>query len=128
MIQTYLYIEQSQGRGRGVFTREPIPEGTVVESSPVLVLSGQERVLLDQTLLHDYIFEWGELKDRCCVAWGYLSLYNHRSPSNCEYFMDYEEAIIWVKTVRPILANEELTINYNGSFQNEEPVWFQALP
>ena len=42
--------------------------------------------------------------------------------------MDYEESIIWVKTVRPILANEELTINYNGSYQNEEPVWFQALP
>ena len=128
MIQTYLYIDRSEGRGRGVFTREAIPGDTVVEVSPVLVLSGEERRLLDQTLLHDYIFEWGERKDRCCVALGYVSLYNHATPSNCEYFMDYGEDIIWVKTVRVIFPGEELTINYNGSFENADPVWFPALP
>jgi hypothetical protein len=30
--------------------------------------------LLDQTLLHDYIFEWGEKKDQCCMALGYVPL------------------------------------------------------
>ena len=128
MIQTYLYIAGSEGRGRGVYTREAIPADTVVELSPVLVLSGEERRLLDQTLLHDYIFEWGDLKDRCCVALGYVSLYNHRAPSNCEYFMDYDKDIIFVKTVVPIAAGEELTINYNGQPENRDPVWFQALP
>lgn len=128
MIQTYLYIASSEGRGRGVYTREAIPRDTVIELSPVLVLSGEERRLLDQTLLHDYIFEWGELKDRCCVALGYVSLYNHRSPSNCEYFMDYEADTIFVKTVTPIPAGEELTINYNGQPENKDPVWFTALP
>lgn len=128
MIQPYLYIADSEGRGRGVFTRQDIPAETVIESSPVLVMSGEERRVLDLTLLHDYIFEWGEDKAQCCVALGYLSLYNHASPSNCEYFMDYEEDIIWIKTVRVIRAGEELSINYNGHFTNVDPVWFRALP
>jgi SET domain-containing protein len=128
MIQQYLYIDSSEGRGRGVYTREDIPTDTVVEVSPVLVMTGEERRILDLTLLHDYIFEWGEQRDRCCVAMGYVSLYNHRSPSNCEYFMEYEEEIMFVKTVRDIRAGEELTINYNGSSGNSDPVWFEALP
>jgi hypothetical protein len=128
MIQTYLFIDASEGRGRGVYTREPIPGNTVIEVSPVLVLSGKERQLLDQTLLHDYIFEWGEKKDRCCVALGYISMYNHASPSNCEYFMDYAEEIIFIKTVGHIPGGAELTINYNGDSRNKEPVWFNALP
>jgi uncharacterized protein len=128
MIQAYLYIDSSDGRGRGVYTRENIPAQTIIEVSPVLVMSGEERKLLDQTLLHDYIFEWGELKDRCCVGLGYLSLYNHAVPSNSEYFMDYDQDIMFVKTVRTIQPGEEITINYNGDYRNQEPVWFEALP
>lgn len=128
MIHSALFIDQSEGRGRGVYTRDLIRKNTVIEVSPVLVMSGEERKLLDQTLLHDYIFEWGELRDRCCVALGYISMYNHASPSNCEYFMDYQEEIIFVKTVRDIPGGTELTINYNGDSKNKEPVWFEARP
>lgn len=128
MIKPYLYIAGSEGRGRGVYTREDIPVDTVIEISPVLVMNGEERRILDLTLLHDYIFEWGEQRDQCCVGLGYLSLYNHRAPSNCEYFMEYDDDIMFVKTVRDIIAGEELTINYNGSSGNTDPVWFNALP
>jgi len=128
VIQPYLYISASEGRGRGVYTREAIPADTVIEVSPVLVMNGEERRILDLTLLHDYIFEWGEQRDCCCVGLGYISLYNHRSPSNCEYFMEYEDEIMFVKTVRDIREGEELTINYNGSSANTDPVWFEALP
>src|SRR5580698_667960 len=127
MIEPNLYIAPSEGRRRGVYTRRDIPLGTVVESSPVLVMSGEERRVLDLTLLHDYIFEWGVERERCCMALGYLSLYNHAAPSNCEYFMDYDEDVIWVKTVRAIRAGEELSINYNGHFANADPVWFQII-
>ena len=128
MIQPYLFIGPSAGKGRGVFTRRAIPAGTVIEVSPVLVMSGEERKLLDQTLLHDYIFEWGDLRDKCGMAMGYVALYNHSVPSNCEYFMQYAEAQIFIKTVRRIRAGEELTINYNGNSDNVDPVWFQAAP
>jgi uncharacterized protein len=124
MLQPYLYIAAAAGKGRGVFTRERIAAGTVVEVAPVVVMEKADRVHLDKTLLHDYIFEWGPEKDQCCMALGYIPLYNHSYTSNCEYFMDFEEATIFVKTVRDIAAEEELTINYNGDWNDGAKVWF----
>ena len=84
--------------GRGVFTSENISKGIIVEESPVIVMTNDERKLLDQTLLHDYIFEWGKPKNKCCLALGYVSMYNHSYKSNCEYFMDFEDDSIIVNS------------------------------
>ncbi|MFN4286382.1 MAG: SET domain-containing protein-lysine N-methyltransferase [Lacibacter sp.] len=120
-----LYIAASPQRGRGIFTNMPIPAETVVEVAPVIVMSAAERRLLDQTLLHDYIFEWGEDLTGCAMALGWIALYNHAPQSNCEYFMDFEEEIMFVKTVRAIAAGEELFVNYNGNHNDATPVWFE---
>ncbi len=101
--------------GRGVFTSEDIDAGTIVEIAPVIVMSKEERMLLDKTLLHDYIFEWGGEKEQCCMALGYVPVYNHSYKSNCEYEMDFETELIQIKTIRLIKAGEELFINYNGT-------------
>jgi uncharacterized protein len=98
----------------------------VIERSPVIVMTSVDRVHLDQTLLFHYIFEWGHNLDQCAMALGYIPIYNHSYASNCEYFMDFDEQIIFVKTVRGIAAGEELTINYNGNWNNETPLWFTA--
>jgi SET domain-containing protein len=111
--------------GRGVFTSENIQEGRLIESSPVIVMSMEERKLLDQTLLHDYIFEWGAKKDQCCMALGYVAVYNHSPTSNCEYEMDFDRQMVNIKTVRFIKAGEELFINYNGDWNDLKPVWFE---
>ncbi|PWT95366.1 MAG: SET domain-containing protein-lysine N-methyltransferase [Bacteroidetes bacterium] len=126
MIKPYLYIDSSKDKGRGVFTNKKIDSGTIVEISPVIVMSNEERKLLDQTLLHDYIFVWGEKKDQCCMALGYVPVYNHSYNSNCEYFMDFDEQIMFIKTVKNIKSGEELTVNYNGNFNSKEKVWFDT--
>lgn len=120
-----LYIALAPGRGRGVFTNEAIPAETIVEVAPVIVMSAAERTLLDQTLLHDYIFEWGENFTDCAMALGWIALYNHAPQSNCEYFMDFEEATMFVKTVRAVAAGEELFVNYNGNYNDAASVWFE---
>lgn len=124
MILPFLFIAPTEKMGRGVFTSEPIAKGTIVEIAPVIVLSGEERKLLDQTLLHDYIFEWGEDKKQCCMALGYVPVYNHSFQSNCEYEMDYPQAQIRIQAVRDIKAGEELFINYNGDWNDPKPLWF----
>lgn len=126
MIHPFLFIAPTEKMGRGVFTSQAIKAGTVVEISPVIVMTSEERKLLDQTLLHDYIFEWGEEKEQCCMALGYAAVYNHSNTSNCEYEMDYNEASISIKAVRDIAAGEELFINYNGDWNDARPVWFQT--
>jgi uncharacterized protein len=122
-----LYIGETEHKGRGVFTRQAIKKGTVTETAPVIVMTAEERKLLDQTLLHDYIFEWqpgGE--EMCCMALGWVPIYNHSYTSNCEYFMEYDEQTIFIKAIRDIKAGEELTINYNGPWNDKKKVWFDA--
>jgi len=126
MIKQYLYLKKITAKGRGVFTKEKIEANIVIEKSPVIVMSAEDRVLLDKTLLHDYIFEWGINKDKCCMALGFIPMYNHSYESNCEYFMDFDQETIQIKTIRSISKGEELTINYNGNWNDNKKIWFDA--
>lgn len=122
-----LYIQDTPDKGRGVFCLLPIIAGTMIEISPVLVMSGADRKLLDQTSLKDYIFEWGQDLQQCVTAWGYLSMYNHSYSSNAEYYMDFEQQIMTIIAVRDIAVGEEITINYNGDWDDEKKLWFDAI-
>jgi uncharacterized protein len=126
MLLPTIFIAPAKNRGRGVFTSADIEAGVLVEVAPVIVMSKEERKLLDQTLLHDYIFEWGEEKKQCCMALGYVAVYNHSYRSNCEYEMDFAQQFISIKTVHFIKAGEELFINYNGNWNDSKPLWFEA--
>lgn len=126
MLKPYLYLNKTERAGRGVFTSENIPAETIIEISPVIVMPQVDRIQLDKTKLHDYIFEWGINKDKCCMALGFIPMYNHSYKSNCEYFMDFDEEIIFVKTVKAIEKGTELTINYNGDWNDETKLWFEA--
>ena len=126
MILSSLYIAESNGKGRGIFTNEIILADTVIEIAPVIVMPATDRILLDKTLLHDYIFEWGTHKKQCCMALGLVPIYNHSYNSNCEYFMDYTAATIMLKTVKDIIKGEEVLINYNGDFDDPTAIWFDV--
>ena len=125
-ISPSIFVAKSKSMQRGVYTSTALEAGVVLEIAPVIVMSGEERKLLDQTLLHDYIFEWGGDKKECCMALGYIPLYNHSYKSNCYYEMDFKKKIIAIKTARKIKKGEELFINYNGDWNNSAPVWFDA--
>lgn len=121
-----VYVAATKKTGRGVFTKSAIAAGKLIELSPVIVMTDAERKLLDQTLLHDYIFEWGETKAQCVVALGLVSMYNHSYAANCTYGMYYKRSMISVIAVRNIKAGEELFINYNGEWNDEKRVWFDT--
>ncbi|OQP65140.1 SET domain-containing protein [Niastella populi] len=127
MILPCLYIAPTKEMGRGVFTSEKLKAGTVIEMAPVIVMTKKDRQLIDQTLLHDYIFEWGDNHDQICMALGYVPIYNHSYKSNCEYEMDYEHDLISIKTVRAIKKGEELFINYNGDWNDQKKLWFEVV-
>lgn len=121
-----LYVALVKHRGRGMFTAEALPAQTIIERAPVIVMNRDARTLLDKTLLHDYIFEWGEKAQDCAMALGYVSLYNHLYEANCEYEMQFRKAMIVIRTVRAVAAGDELFINYNGDWNNEKQVWFDV--
>lgn len=127
MIFFQVEIKYNNLKGRGVFASESIAANQLIETAPVIVMPAEDRAYLDRTLLHDYIFEWNpEEKNECCMALGIVPIYNHSFASNAEYFMDYEAQTISIQSVRPITIGEEITINYNGDWNDEKPLWFDV--
>ncbi len=126
MVLSQLYIAETENKGRGVFTSKAIKAGTIIETSPVVVMTRTEHLILKNTLLRNYVFEWdppGRPK-MCCLAMGWIELYNHSYESNSEHHMDYKNTSVFIQTVRDIKAGEEITINYNGKWDNKFLVWF----
>ena len=121
-----LVIDKSPKRGRGVFSTKNLKKGTVVEISPVLVLTPVERKAIEKTLLFHYVFEWGDDKKKAAVALGYVSLYNHSYDANCEYEMEFGKKRMTIRTVKDIKKGEELFINYNATPDDKTKVWFDT--
>lgn len=117
-------IRNTRGKGRGVFARTLIPEGTVFERVPLLVVPAAE-VLEgeDSRVLQDYVFEY---KKDVALALGYGSLYNHSYSPNARYD-DAGRQIKEFRALRDILPGEEITINYNGAEDIMDPVEFPVV-
>jgi SET domain-containing protein len=119
-----LYVGLIASKGRGVFTSEPLSVDDLIEICPVIICSEDDLPLIHQTRLHDYYFLWGEAEDKCAIALGYGSLYNHDYKPNARYEVDFEAETISFYCLKPINAGEEITVNYNGDWEDENPVWF----
>ncbi|HZU73335.1 MAG TPA: SET domain-containing protein [Acidimicrobiales bacterium] len=120
----HLYIADSERHGRGVFARRWFSAGEVLESCPVLVVSGEEWDTLAQTSIGCHVFEWEE---GVALALGHTSLLNHSTEPNAAYEMDYDGLQVAVRALRDIAPGEEITINYGGSPDAEVELWFDAV-
>lgn len=105
-------VRETAGKGRGVFATELIPEGTVFERVPVLVIPTND-VIGDTygELLQHYVFEWG--KGTVAIALGCGSMYNHSYGPNARYDDKGRRTKIFT-ALRDIYPGEEITVNYNG--------------
>lgn len=126
MILPYLFVAPSGDKGRGVYTSKNIPAGTIIEISPVIVLTAKERKTIEQTKLFNYIFEWGFSNKQGAIGLGYVSLYNHSYEANCNYDMDYENLLMTIRTVKPVKKGAELCVNYNADPDDKTKVWFDG--
>lgn len=126
MMEVCMEMRDTADKGRGMFALGDLPAGKIVETAPVIVMSPEDRELLEKTALTNYIFEWGDDVSECCMALGFVPLYNHSYESNCEYEMDFEQDTITIKTIREVARDEELTINYNGDWNSGRKVWFDV--
>lgn len=122
-----LFISRTDHAGRGVFTRQSLNEGDLIEICPVITIPKSQLPVIHKTVLHDYYFLWGEQLDECAIALGLGSLYNHKQFPNANFILDLEHKTIDIVAIRDISAGEEITINYHGEPGSEDPLWFEAL-
>jgi len=118
-------VQKIPAKGRGIFATDFIPDGTVFERAPVLVMPAKEiNVDQEDTVLSHYMFAWG--KNTVAIALGFGSLYNHSYSPNARY-EDVSGQMKNYIAIRDIQAGEEVTINYNGDANSKESVWFDVI-
>ncbi len=122
----YLFVSRTADRGRGVFTSRDLKAGEVIEVCPVIVFSKKDRLLIDDTFLYEYYYEWGKNGNKGAIALGYGSVYNHSYQPNARYEPDFELNIMEYIALRDIKAGEEITTNYNYDPEDDSPVWWEV--
>ena len=110
MKKTKIEVRNAPPKGRGVFAKEKITKGRIVELAPIILFSRSDHDQIKKTKLNDYIFDAG--RGRAAVALGTASLYNHDENPNADYELDLKKLLIRITAVRTIMRNEEITIDY----------------
>lgn len=114
-------IREDPAKGRGVFARQPIAAGTLIEAAPVIIVPPEQCVLLDRTILHDYYFQWDDNSNRSgrgAVPLGLVALCNHSRRPNARARRNLAQDTLDLVATAPIAAGREVTIDYHC------PLWF----
>jgi SET domain-containing protein len=117
-------IRRSSLHGNGVFAIREFKKGDTIEIAPVILLPGEEKALLQTTFLFGYYFLINDAEIPVALGLGYSSLYNHDYKANAAYGISLREKLITIKAWRPIRINDEIVLNYNGTPDDETPVYF----
>jgi uncharacterized protein len=115
-------IRTSPGRGRGIFARERIARGTIIETAPVIVLPAADCPALDQTIIYDYYFHWDGDPDgvgRGALGLGLATLCNHSSRPLARVDRNYDRLTLDLIAIAPIKPGQEVTIDYGCT------LWFK---
>ena len=111
-----LEIRSDPAKGRGIFARQPIVPGTLIEAAPVIIVPAAQCPLLDRTILHDYYFHWDGDPDgegRGAVALGLVALCNHSRRPSARVRRNLAQDTLDLVALVPIAAGDEVTIDYN---------------
>jgi uncharacterized protein len=118
-------IKRIEGKGRGVFARSAIAEGTVIERVPVLVVPLPDVMGVNNDPVLSRIC-FLRTRKTAAIALGYGSLYNHSYRPNAVY-EECENCTMQFRALCPIEQGEEITINYNGDPKDRASVGFPVV-
>jgi SET domain-containing protein len=121
-------VRNTAAKGRGVFALAKFARGELIEAAPVIVIPGEQWRHVEPTVLSLYIYNFGPTpeQEHAAIALGYGSLYNHSYRPNAQYIKDWDAQLIRFVALRAIEEGEEITVNYNGSPENQTPIWFEV--
>ena len=125
-INEKIECKNSPIHGVGVFARQDIPKRTMIESCAVLpfhvdTLTELYEMNEERHILQDYVFKWKP--GFFCIAWGWVSLYNHDDNNNAQWRTNHDLNSIEITTTKDIKAGEEIFIKYMPS-RMKALLWF----
>lgn len=121
MIQmpTKIYVDRSKVHGWGVFAKEHIKEGELLEETPFVILfnRGEENEPSKKEMLPDYRFsfpvspEWRHQ----VMPFGCGAIYNHSNQPNARWEIDEGTETFRFISIRDISPGEEIFTYYGPS-------------
>lgn len=114
-------VRTIQGKGRGVFSREPVRAGMVICTAPTLELPDWERI--EQTSLGSFYFGHPVDDNAGMLVFGWISLLNHADPANSTVEWEQTEQgwLAALRAIRDIGVGDELTYQYRCG------LWFDPV-
>lgn len=122
----FFNIRLCENKGRGLFAKKRYAKDEVIERAPVIVIPAGEEKLIEETVLYNYTYAWGESSQDSAICLGYGSLCNHSYRPNAFYVRNYETMTMNFIALREIEEGEEITVNYNGDPSDTSPLWFEV--
>jgi hypothetical protein len=120
--RTKSYISKSPISGYGVFAKEDIKSGEIIEECPVVILDGTHSNNTDW-VLNRYAFTWGCSCEICrtngqsmCFPMGNGMVYNHADSPNAYYIQDSFYRLFRFYAFRDIKKDEEITWYYGPGY------------
>lgn len=121
-----IIMKETLKMGRGIFAKQNIKKGSIVELCPVIVCLSEDSTHIDKTFLYNYYFSWGEKKELVGIALGFGSIYNHSFCPNAVYEKDFIKNILVIRALNDIAEGDEIFTNYNGDPKNQKKLWFEV--
>lgn len=116
------YVARSPISGYGVFAKEDIKSGEMIEECPVVILDGTHNNNADW-VLNRYAFTWSCTCDICvkngqsmCIPMGNGMVYNHSDEPNAYYVQDSFFRIFRFYAFKDIKKDEEITWYYGNGY------------
>jgi hypothetical protein len=113
-----------EGLGRAMFASRTFVKGELIERAPIVPIDEKKWPSAAKTILSDYAFDWGEKDEHAAIALGYISIYNHSYSPNAQLEQMLDELMMEIIAIKDIEPGEEITINYNGEPEKQDPLWF----
>ena len=118
----------SPKKGRGLFAKRRIKEGTVIDNAHFILIPYSDYDLLDDTIIGNYCHIWDDPNRPpgfdAALCMSFCEFINHSFDPNVRYQYDYDtQTIEWI-AIKDIKKGQELKVNYNGFVEDKSPVWF----
>src|SRR6185436_12132578 len=103
-----IYIRNISKNHRGVFAKEKIKKGEIIEICPVIPIPKKQVKALEKTFLTNYYFHWST-RNQPAIVLGFGSLYNHSYSPNAEHDERIKKKEMVFRALRDIKKGEEIT-------------------
>jgi len=116
-INSKIEVRESPIHGMGVFAKENIKSGEIIENCHFTIL--EQKFFDINKKLQEYVFAYPKINAKnSVVVWGYGSIYNHSKNNNADWIVDEEKNVFTFFTLRDIKKGEEICINYGEGYKS----------